>query len=244
MSYENAVPKPLKFLISDGKMIDDAGNVIAESDTLKELYTKWEPEVKKYLLSDGSVVDEEGNLIVKNDYYKKIYDQAVPKVAKYLHSDGTVDENSGGSSANLQDNKSVNISSAGSVEIEPDNGYDGMKKVTANVTASKLQRTLTSNGNYNISGLHNGALITVEVPTSGGGVLMWKYQNISDGKYVYTKPNPTTSDLAITFRVSDTNSLYQDGTPITSVNGDTIRTGTIFSGKTYNKVGTQTIPVI
>lgn len=39
MSYENAVPKPLKFLISDGKMIDDEGNVIAESDTLKDLYT-------------------------------------------------------------------------------------------------------------------------------------------------------------------------------------------------------------
>ena len=96
MNYENAVPKPLKFLISDGKMIDDAGNVIAESDTLKDLYTKWNPEVKKYLLSDGSVVDENNNLIVKNDYYKKIYDQATLKVAKYLHSDGTVDENPGG----------------------------------------------------------------------------------------------------------------------------------------------------
>ena len=93
MSYENAVPKPLKFLISDGKMIDDAGNVIAESDTLKDLYTKWAPEVKKYLLSDGSVVDEEGNLIIKNEYYKKMYDQAIPKVAKYLHADGTISEN-------------------------------------------------------------------------------------------------------------------------------------------------------
>ena len=95
MSYENAVPKPLKFLISDGKMIDDAGNVIAESETLKDLYTKWEPEVKKYLLSDGSVVDEEGNLIVKNDWWKSFYDGACPKVAKYLHADGTIDENPG-----------------------------------------------------------------------------------------------------------------------------------------------------
>ena len=93
MNYENAVPKPLKFLISDGKMIDEDGNVIAESETLKDLYTKWEPEVKKYLLSDGSVVDEDGNLIIKNDYYKKMYDQTDPKVQKYLHADGTISEN-------------------------------------------------------------------------------------------------------------------------------------------------------
>ena len=93
MSYENAVPKPLKFLISDGKMIDEDGNVIAESETLKDLYIQWAPEVKKYLLSDGSVVDEDGNLIIKNDYYKKMYDQAIPKVQKYLHADGTISEN-------------------------------------------------------------------------------------------------------------------------------------------------------
>ena len=99
MNYDNAVPKPLKFLISDGKLVDDAGNVIAESDTLKDLYTKWAPEVKKYLLSDGSVVDENNNLIIKNEYYKKMYDQADPKVAKYLHADGTIDENAGGGSA-------------------------------------------------------------------------------------------------------------------------------------------------
>lgn len=92
-TYANAVPKPLKFLISDGKMIDDNGNVIAESETLKDLYTKWNPEVKKYLLSDGSVVDEGDNLIIKNDYYKTMYEQAVPKIQKYLHSDGTISEN-------------------------------------------------------------------------------------------------------------------------------------------------------
>lgn len=133
MSYENAVPKPLKFLISDGKMIDDAGNVIAESDTLKDLYTKWNPEVKKYLLSDGSVVDEEGNLIVKNDYYKKMYDQAIPKVAKYLHADGTIDENPGGGSANLEDNVQtiIDVSTyTQPVEVLPISGKDGMKKNT------------------------------------------------------------------------------------------------------------------
>lgn len=97
-NYDNAVPKPLKFLISDGKMIDEQGNVIAESETLKDLYTKWNPEIKKYLLSDGSVVDENNNLIIKNDYYKKMYEQADPKIAKYLHADGTIDENPGGGS--------------------------------------------------------------------------------------------------------------------------------------------------
>jgi len=133
MSYENAVPKPLKFLISDGKMIDDEGNVIAESDTLKDLYTKWAPEVKKYLLSDGSVVDEEGNLIIKNEYYKKMYDQAIPKVAKYLHADGTVDENPGGGSADLEDNHQTTIDVSTytqPVEVLPTSGKDGMKKNT------------------------------------------------------------------------------------------------------------------
>ena len=136
-NYDNAVPKPLKFLISDGKMIDEQGNVIAESETLKDLYTKWNPEIKKYLLSDGSVVDENDNLIIKNDYYKKMYDQADPKIAKYLHSDGTIDENPGsGGGANLENNKQVSITTNGEIEITPSSGYDGMKKVTANVNVS------------------------------------------------------------------------------------------------------------
>lgn len=92
-NYDNAEPKPLKFLISDGKLVDESGNVIAESDSLQDLYIKSSPQVKKYLLSDGSVVDENNNLIIKNNYYKKVYDQATPKVQKYLHSDGTISEN-------------------------------------------------------------------------------------------------------------------------------------------------------
>ena len=114
-------------------MIDDAGNVIAESDTLKDLYTKWNPEVKKYLLSDGSVVDEEGNLIIKNEYYKKMYDQSIPKVAKYLHADGTVDENPGGGSSDLEDNHQTTIDVSTytqPVEVTPTSGKDGMKKNT------------------------------------------------------------------------------------------------------------------
>ena len=135
MSYENAVPKPLKFLISDGKMIDDAGNVIAESDTLKDLYTKWEPEVKKYLLSDGSVVDENNNLIIKNDWWKAFYDMACPKVAKYLHADGTVDENPGG--ADLEENHQTTIDVSTytqPVEVTPTSGKDGMEKNTVTLT--------------------------------------------------------------------------------------------------------------
>lgn len=96
MSYDNASPKALKFLVSNGDLLDDTGNVIAHSDSLKDMYDKATPEVKKYLLSDGSVVDEDGNTIIKNDYFKNVYEQAIPKVAKYLHADGTIDENAGG----------------------------------------------------------------------------------------------------------------------------------------------------
>lgn len=138
-NYDNAEPKPLKFLVSDGKLVDESGNVIAESDSLQELYIKSSPQVKKYLLSDGSVVDENNNLIIKNDYYKKVYDQATPKVAKYLHSDGTIDENPGGSGADLEDNKTATIDVSAytePVEIKPTTGKDGMKKAT--VTLSNI----------------------------------------------------------------------------------------------------------
>lgn len=153
MNYNNAVPKPLKFLVSDGKLIDEAGNVIAESETLKDLYTKWAPEVKKYLLSDGSVVDENNNLIIKNDYYKKMYDQADPKVAKYLHADGTVDENPGGGpEVSLQENKNVSINfeykdSPSTQEILPSNNYDAMKKVTLTLNEGDWYKFNNDNAN-------------------------------------------------------------------------------------------------
>lgn len=144
-NYDNAEPKPLKFLVSDGKLVDESGNVIAESDSLQDLYIKSSPQVKKYLLSDGSVVDENNNLIIKNDYYKKVYDQATPKVAKYLHSDGTIDENPGsGSGADLEDNKTATIDVSTytePVEITPTAGKDGMKKATItlnNIPESKV----------------------------------------------------------------------------------------------------------
>lgn len=93
MSYDDTTPTPLKFLINDGDLVDENGNVIAHSDSLKDLYEKATPQVKKYLLSDGSVVDEDGNLIIKNDWWKSFYDTACPKVQKYLHADGTISEN-------------------------------------------------------------------------------------------------------------------------------------------------------
>lgn len=138
MSYANATPKPLKFLVRNGNLVDENGNVLAHSDSLKDMYDKACPEVKKYLLSDGSVVDEDNNLIIKNDYFKKVYDQAVPKVAKYLHSDGTIDENpSGGSGADLENNHQATIDVStytNPVEITPTQGKDGMKKATVTVT--------------------------------------------------------------------------------------------------------------
>ena len=95
MDYDEATPTPLKFLISNGDLVDESGNVIAHSDSLEDMYEKASPQVKKYLLSDGSVVNENGEEIIQNEYFKNLYDQAEPKVAKYLHADGTIDENPG-----------------------------------------------------------------------------------------------------------------------------------------------------
>ena len=43
----------------------------------------------------------------------------------------------GGGSANLEDNKEIEITENGTVEITPTEGKDGMKKVTANVNVTK-----------------------------------------------------------------------------------------------------------
>lgn len=93
MNYNTATPRALKFLVSNGDLVDEDGNVLAHSDSLQDMYIKATPQVKKYLLSDGSVVDENNNLIIKNDYFKKVYEQAEPIAQKYLHSDGTISEN-------------------------------------------------------------------------------------------------------------------------------------------------------
>lgn len=141
MSYDNAEPKVTKYLISNGDLVDESGNVIAHSDSLEDMYIKTSPQVKKYLLSDGSVVNENNDLIIKNDYFKKMYDQAEPKVAKYLHADGTIDENPGsGSDVNLEDNKQVTISNNGTTEIKPSSDYDAMKKVTVTTNVPTINK--------------------------------------------------------------------------------------------------------
>lgn len=108
-------------------------------------YKVSEPSTLKFLKANGAVVDEDGNVINDaSDYWKKVYDQAEPKVAKYLHADGTIDENpgSGGSGADLEDNKVVPITQNGTIKILPTKGKDGMKKVTANVNVPSGGQTL------------------------------------------------------------------------------------------------------
>ena len=143
MSYDNAEPKVLKTLNSDGQVLDDAGNVISDtSDYWKQLYNQTEPKVDKILKSDGTIVDAAGNLIQDTtEFNVKKYNQAEPIPAKYLHSDGTIDENPGsGSGADLEDNKTATIDVSTytePVEIEPTQGKDGMKKAT--VILSNIQ---------------------------------------------------------------------------------------------------------
>lgn len=100
MSYENAEPKILKTLNSDGQVLDDSGNVINESsDYWVQLYNQTEPKVDKILHSDGTIKDGAGNLIQDSTPFNvKKYNQSEPIPAKYLHSDGTIDENPGSGS--------------------------------------------------------------------------------------------------------------------------------------------------
>lgn len=138
MSYDNAEPKILKTLNSSGQVLDDTGNVISEtSDYWVRTYNQAEPKVDKILHSDGTIKDSAGNLIQDvTEFNIKKYNQAEPIPAKYLHADGTVDENAGGAGANLEDDKEVEITENGEIEITPSSGYDGMKKVTATVNVS------------------------------------------------------------------------------------------------------------
>lgn len=136
MSYDNAEPKVLKTLNSDGQVLDDAGNVINDtSDYWVQLYNQTEPKVDKILKSDGTIVDSAGNLIQDTtEFNVKKYNQAEPIPAKYLHADGTIDENPGsGSGADLEDNHQTTIDVSTytqPVEVTPISGKDGMKKNT------------------------------------------------------------------------------------------------------------------
>jgi len=139
MSYDNAEPKVLKTLNSDGQVLDDVGNVINDtSDYWVQLYNQTEPKVDKILKSDGTIVDSAGNLIQDTtEFNVQKYNQAEPIPAKYLHSDGTIDENPGTGSADLEDNHQTTIDVSTytqPVEVTPTSGKDGMKKNTVTLT--------------------------------------------------------------------------------------------------------------
>ena len=95
MSYENAEPKILKTLNSNGQVLNDLGEVIGDtSDYWTKLYNEAEPKPDKILYSDGTVKDSAGNLIQDSTEFNiQKYSQAEPIPAKYLHSDGTINEN-------------------------------------------------------------------------------------------------------------------------------------------------------
>lgn len=104
-NYENAEPKILKTLNSSGEVLDDSGNIIADtSDYWVKTYNQAEPKSDKILHSDGTIKDSAGNLIQDTTPFNvKKYNQAEPIPAKYLHSDGTIDENPGGGSVTVYD---------------------------------------------------------------------------------------------------------------------------------------------
>lgn len=142
MSYDNAEPKTLKTLNSNGQVLDDSGNVISDTtDYWEKVYDQTEPKPDKILHSDGTIKDSAGNIIQDStEFNVKKYNQAEAIPAKYLHSDGSIDENPGsGSGADLEDNKTATIDVSTytePVEIEPSEGKDGMKKAT--VTLSNI----------------------------------------------------------------------------------------------------------
>lgn len=97
-NYENAEPKILKTLNSSGEVLDDSGNVIADTtDYWKKLYNEAEPKPDKILHSDGTIKDSAGNLIQDTTPFNvKKYNQAEPIPAKYLHADGSISEDPAG----------------------------------------------------------------------------------------------------------------------------------------------------
>ena len=78
-------------------------------------------------------------VVAANEEGRKFYEKAEVKPAKWLLPDGSITDKfpmSGGSDVKLQNNKEVSITENGEIEITPDEGYDGMKKITATVNVS------------------------------------------------------------------------------------------------------------
>ena len=57
--YEKAIPKPNKFLLSDGSVVDENGDLIVKSEYFKKQYEQANPIPLKYLHPDGTI-DENG----------------------------------------------------------------------------------------------------------------------------------------------------------------------------------------
>lgn len=179
MSYDNAEPKILKTLNSNGQVLNDLGEVISDtSDYWTKLYNQAEPKPDKILYSDGTVKDSSGNVIQNTtEFNVKKYNQAEPIPAKYLHSDGTIDENPGnGSEVELENNHQTTIDVSTytePVEVLPISGKNGMKKNTITLT---------------------------NIPSGGSSVLYcWMYSG--DGEYYcYTvSETPSVNDMVLIF---------------------------------------------
>ena len=178
MSYDNAEPKILKTLNSNGQVLNDLGEVISDtSDYWTKLYNQAEPKPDKILYSDGTVKDSSGNVIQNTtEFNVKKYNQAEPIPAKYLHSDGTIDENPGsGSEVELENNHQTTIDVSTytePVEVLPISGKDGMKKNTITLT---------------------------NIPSGGSSVLYcWYVKFYGSDFYGYTfNENPNVGDTVI-----------------------------------------------
>lgn len=206
MSYDNAEPKVLKTLNSSGQVLDDSGNVINDtSDYWVQLYNQTEPKVDKILKSDGTIVDAAGNLIQDTtEFNVKKYNQAEPIPAKYLHADGTIDENPGsGSGANLEDNKTETIDVSTytePVEVEPSQGYDGMKKAT--ITLSNIPSAgATVYAWYDVYANRYIYLDISTAPDDGSGI---KLLNVLEGESFKMQVVDLVGDYYTYAKISDT----------------------------------------
>lgn len=203
MNYNNAEPKILKTLKSDGNVVNESKEVInPTSDYWKTLYDQTEPKVDKILHSDGTITDSDNNLIQDtNEFNVQKYNQAEPIPAKYLHSDGTIDENpGGGSGADLEDNHQTTIDVSTytePVEIEPSSGKDGMKKAT--VTLSNIPSGGVSKLYAWTSEIDESFQIytIVENPGIGDMLLGGDYNSASDACGVYVTTVDSISDNKI-----------------------------------------------
>ena len=170
MNYDNAEPKILKTLKSDGNVINESKEVInPTSDYWKTFYDQTEPKVDKILHSDGTITDSDDNLIQDtNEFNVQKYNQAEPIPAKYLHSDGSISENP------TDDNKVYSW-----IDSDDNVVYFNFKKAPDDQTAFESSKTLI-----------------VDYDTKLNGISIIKCENISNYES-YTKNSNTEFELSI-----------------------------------------------